>query len=314
MFSIAEKRSGAMAYFAPFRPAEAPCRGEGGGARRLRRYNRRVPELPEVETIVRSIRLRLVRRRIVRFSTCWAKHAQPNVRAVRRGIVGRTIVRVSRRGKFIVFHLAPSGYLLVHLRMSGRFEWAADHPTEPAHVRTIWNLDDGSRLLFCDARKFGRVIYAKDLAHATADLGVEPLSREFTRAALTQLLRRRKRQLKALLLDQTLVAGLGNIYTDEALFRAGIHPLTRSDTLQRRPIAALHAAIRAVLREAIRCHGTSIDWIYPGGWMQKHLRVYGRTGEPCPQCGSRIEYLRVGQRGTHVCRVCQPLNGKPRLP
>lgn len=269
-----------------------------------------MPELPEVETIVRNCRPRLEGRRIVAFETSWPKQVAPSVAAVRRAIVGRRVVRLGRRAKFIVFHLEPTGFLLVHLRMSGRFEWSRGDNGTPDHVRTVFTLDDGQRLLFCDARKFGRVTYADDLAVATAGLGVEPLSREFTPALLATLLRSRARQMKPLLLDQAVIAGLGNIYADEALFRARLHPLTPSSRLRSQQIAALHTAIRDVLREAIRRHGTSIDWIYPGGWMQKHLRVYGRTGEPCRECGTPIAALRVAQRGTHICPTCQP---KPRI-
>ena len=160
---------------------------------------------------------------------------------------------------------------------------------------------------FCDARKFGRIQHTTDLAAATADLGIEPLGRGFTLGALRGRLDGRARRLKPLLLDQTVIAGLGNIYTDEALFRARLHPLTPGNRLKPGDVAALHRSIRAVLREAIRYHGTSIDWIYPGGWMQKRLRVYGRAGEPCRSCRTPIAYLRVAQRGTHICPRCQPL-------
>jgi formamidopyrimidine-DNA glycosylase len=195
--------------------------------------------------------------------------------------------------------------------MSGRFEWAANHAQEPPHVRTTWHLDDGNRLLLCDARKFGRIICAPDLAAVTANLGVEPLGRGFTAARLAKELHKRGRQLKPLLLDQSVIAGLGNIYADESLFRAGLHPTTRSNRLDDRQVAALREAIRAVLREAIRYRGTSFDWIYPSGQMQGRLLVYGRTGEPCPRCNTPIERLRVAQRGTHICPRCQPRDGRP---
>jgi len=263
-----------------------------------------MPELPEVETIVRDCRPHLEGRRIVAFHSHWPKNTVPSLPQVRRALVGQVITRVSRRAKFIVLHLADGGALLVHLRMSGRLEWA-DECTDLRHVRAQWDLDNGRRLLFCDARKFGRLLYTRDLAAATADLGPEPLERGFTAAVLGEVLLRRRRQLKPLLLDQSAIAGLGNIYTDESLFRAGLHPQTPSDQLSTEQITRLHAAIRDVLRLAIRKHGTSIDWIYPGGWMQKSLAVYGRVGEPCRQCGTPILGLRIGQRGTHVCPTCQ---------
>ncbi len=263
-----------------------------------------MPELPEVETIVRRLRPALQGRRIVGFSSRWRKHAHPSVEAVRGGIVGRTVQHLGRRGKWIVFDLAPAGHMLVHLRMSGRLEWADGH--RPRHVRAWWDLEDGQRLLFCDARKFGRIHFATQLAEVTSELGIEPLSRGFTPAVLRARLARRRGRLKPLLLDQTLIAGLGNIYVDEALHRSGLHPLLPSTALAAADIARLHGAIRAVLREAIRHEGTTIDWGYPGGGMQKRLRVYGRGGAACHTCGTPIVYLRVGQRGTHVCPCCQP--------
>jgi formamidopyrimidine-DNA glycosylase len=263
-----------------------------------------MPELPEVETIVRAVRPRLVGRTITAFTSRWAKNAVPSVAAVRAGIVGQRIERVARRAKFVVFHLEDGSCVLIHLRMSGRLEWD-DAVDRPAHVRAAFALDDGRRLLFCDARKFGRIRHANSLAEATAGLGPEPLSRGFTVATLQQIVKSRKRQLKPLLLDQSVIAGLGNIYTDEALHRAGLHPLLSSQRLTRAQVTELHAAIRDVLRMAIRNHGTSIDWIYPDGWMQARLMVYGRAGEPCRNCHTPIEALRVGQRGTYICPRCQ---------
>lgn len=263
-----------------------------------------MPELPEVETIVRKFRPGLVGRRFVGFDSSWPRNTSPNVNSVRDSIVGRRVAALARRAKWIVFELEPRGCLLVHLRMSGRFEWAAEG-TLPVHTRAVWTLDDGCRLAFADARKFGRIVYADSLEHATESLGVEPLARGFTVARLAGLLQARSRRLKPLLLDQTVIAGLGNIYADEALFRAGLHPLARSDRLRPPQVERLHAAIRAVLREAIRRNGTQIDWVYPEGRMQSYLRVYGRTGEPCVTCRTPIAALRVGQRGTHICPRCQ---------
>jgi formamidopyrimidine-DNA glycosylase len=279
----------------------------------LGRYHSVMPELPEVETIVRHYRPRLEGRRIIRFVSRWAKQAEPNVAAVRRGIVGKRIRRLWRRAKFIVADLEGGrrpAYLLIHLRMSGRFEWAADHDREPQHVRTIFDLDDGNTLWLCDSRKFGKVIYTTDIAAATSHLGVEPLERTFTPATFERLLHGHARQLKPLLLDQSLVAGLGNIYVDEALFQAGLHPATRSNELIAEQARRLRREIRAVLRKAIRHRGTSFDSVYPDGGMKRHLKVYGRAGLPCVRCGTPVAGLRIAQRGTHVCPKCQPLDGK----
>jgi len=265
-----------------------------------------MPELPEVETIVRACRPRLEGRIIRAFKSTWPKNVTPSLPRVRRALVGRTIERLDRRAKFIVFHLTGGGCLLIHLRMTGRLEWAADHDDRPPHVRAFWDLDDGSRLLFRDARKFGRIAYAPDFADATADLGPEPLAPDFTARTFGEVLRGRRRQLKPLLLDQSMVAGLGNIYTDEALFRAGLHPTTHAGELTKGQVARLRTAIRQVLRQAIRHGGTSFDWAYEGGRMQKMLKVYGRAGEPCQRCAAPIVALRVGQRGIHICPRCQP--------
>lgn len=286
-----------------------------------------MPELPEVETIVRTYRHRLVERRIVHFASTWPRNTRPSAALVRRRIVGRRIERLWRRAKYIVFDLDDGSHLLVHLRMSGRMEWATvdaagtarrfDPPgpkgqEPPRHARAWWDLDDGHRLWFCDARKFGRIVHTRDFVAATAGLGAEPLDDAFTPEALQALLLARRRRLKPLLLDQAVVAGLGNIYVDEALHGAGLHPLMPSDRLRDGEIDRLHAAIRDVLRRAIAANGTSFDWIYPDGRMQEHLAVYGRAGEPCRRCGARIEMLRVGQRGTHVCPRCQRVPSRTR--
>ncbi len=265
-----------------------------------------MPELPEVETTVRLHRARLEGRRIQAFTTRWRKNALPSPARVRTGLIGRTIVTLTRRGKLIVFALDDGTWLLVHLRMSGRLAWADDPRAARRHVRATWDLAGGEQLLFCDARKFGRITHTTDLAAATATLGPEPLDSGFTARVLAQRLDGRRRALKPLLLDQTVIAGLGNIYTDEALFRAGLHPLRSADSLDGSELRRLHRAIRSTLQQGIRHNGTTIDWVYPTGRMQDHLLVYGRGGKACRRCGAPIETLRVGQRGTHICPCCQP--------
>jgi len=264
-----------------------------------------MPELPEVETIVRRFRPLVEGRRITAFTSRWPKKVSPSAAAVRRALVGVSVTRLWRRAKYIIFDLDCGGHLLVHLRMSGRFEWAADHEREPPHVRAVWRFGSTDRLWFVDARKFGTIRYVRNLSDGTAHLGVEPLERAFSTRRLTQILSTRSRRIKALLLDQTVIAGLGNIYVDEALHRARIHPVQRSDQVDAEQVLALHRAIKVVLRNGIRHNGASIDWIYPGGGMQSRLRVYGRTGKPCRSCGTPIEAIRVGQRGTHFCPNCQ---------
>jgi len=267
-----------------------------------------MPELPEVETSVRWLRPRVRGRTVTGFSASWPRQIEPGIPAVHRAVRGRTIVRVGRRGKHILLHLDNQGCLMLHLGMSGRLAWAADCPEEPAHVRAVLRLDDGNRMLFCDARKFGRIRYVPDAQAACAHLGPEPLSRRFTVQALRRALAGRTRRIKPLLLSQEVVAGLGNIYADEALHRARLHPSTPADRLTATDIRRLHRAVQQVLSEAVRRCGTSFDWVYPGGRMQHHLRVYRRNGKACRTCGTPIVRIEVGQRSTHLCPRCQ----KPR--
>jgi formamidopyrimidine-DNA glycosylase len=179
------------------------------------------------------------------------------------------------------------------------------------HDRLILALSDQAKaatsLVFNDTRKFGRVWLTNHLESVLGRLGPEPLSDEFTAEWLYENLRARHRLLKPLLLDQSFLAGLGNIYTDEALHLAKLHPLAVSDSIKRRQAEVLHDAIRAVLQEGIRRNGASIDWVYRGGEYQNYFRVYDRENQPCPVCGRKIQKLVVGQRGTHVCPHCQKL-------
>ncbi len=266
-----------------------------------------MPELPEVETIVRKYSKLLSGQKIAAFESRWPRQVSPDYNAVKTALPGLQINNLSRRAKFIVMHLSNNSWLLVHLRMSGRFEWLKPGESEPAHVRALWTFESGEQLLFCDARKFGRIIYTSDFAAATAGIGIEPLERSFTAARLGDILHSHSRTIKTMLLDQSLIAGLGNIYTDESLHMAGIHPARRSDGISDEEVLRLHGAIKTVLKEAIRHNGTSFDWIYPDGHMQDNLKVYGRKGEPCRSCGGIIERTVTGQRGTHFCPRCQPL-------
>jgi formamidopyrimidine-DNA glycosylase len=261
-----------------------------------------MPELPEVETTVRKLRGKVRGRRIERFGATWPRQVSPSIARVRRAVVGRKIERLSRRGKYIVFHLDDGSVLLLHLGMSGRLSL---DEKDAAHVRAVWELDDGSRLLFSDARKFGRIRAAENLGEALCELGLEPLSKRFTASALQEALSSRSRQLKPLLLDQTVVCGLGNIYADESLYRARLHPLKRANSLTLAQVKCLHRAIVTTLRLAISLSGTSFDWAYRGGRMQDELLAYGRTGEPCKRCKNKIVRILVGQRSTHFCPACQ---------
>jgi len=261
-----------------------------------------MPELPEVETTVRKLRGWLRGRRIERFRATWPRQVSPSIAGVRKAVVGRKIERLTRRGKYIVFHLDDGSVLLVHLGMSGSLSL---DDKDAAHVRAVWELDDGSRLLFSDARKFGRILVTKDPGKCLCKLGMEPLSKGFSVSAFLKALSSRSRQLKPLLLEQSVVCGLGNIYADESLYRARLHPQTRASSLTPAQVKRLHKAIIDTLRRAIRLSGTSFDWAYQGGRMQDELLAYGRAGEPCGRCGSKIVRTLVGQRSTHFCPTCQ---------
>lgn len=278
-----------------------------------------LPELPEVETIVRELRtgqgrspaaLPGLRIRTTRFF--WeGSLASPDPQEFINKTSGKIVADVARRGKFILIQL-ETGAILVHLRMSGdlRVENIAatglnGQPPLP-HDRLAILLEGDLALIFNDPRKFGRVWFARETEEITGSLGPEPLSDSFQAADLFEKLHSRSRQVKPLLMDQTFLAGIGNIYADEALHRARLHPRRRSDTLSEEEGAALWSAIRHTLRLGIENNGASIDWVYRGGEFQNNFLVYQQTGIPCPDCGRAIERIVVGQRGTHYCPSCQP--------
>jgi formamidopyrimidine-DNA glycosylase len=279
-----------------------------------------MPELPEVETIARKLRPELVGRRIVKADLLWPRTlATPTPAEFQKQIEGQDIRTISRRAKYFVMELSDY-YLFVHLRMSGDLYIKEVDTTPEKHDRLILDLTPDlfaehpggaperrgeTKLVFNDTRKFGRVWLVHDPDEVVGGLGPEPLSDEFTAQMLYEGLQSRHRQLKPLLLDQSFLAGMGNIYTDEALHKARLHPLAVSDSVNREQAQALWEAIREVLQEGIRRNGASIDWAYRGGEFQNYFRVYDREGQPCPVCGTAIERLVVGQRGTHVCPNCQ---------
>jgi formamidopyrimidine-DNA glycosylase len=200
--------------------------------------------------------------------------------------------------------------LLIHLRMSGDLIVLNDPSIAlPTHARLVIHFNDGIRLVFNDPRKFGRVWLTDTLETVTGKLGPEPLDAALTPQAFHTRITNNHRQLKPLLLDQRFLAGIGNIYCDEALHLARLHPLRISDSLSLEESAHLLHAIRMVLTQGIEQNGASIDWVYRGGDFQNHFRAYGRSGEPCLVCGTIMEHLRVGQRSTHICPNCQPING-----
>ena len=273
-----------------------------------------MPELPEVETVVRGLRRPLVGQRIVAVEyekSSVIRTPSPDEFIAR--VTGQRVRSINRRAKYILCQL-DDGILAVHLKMTGRLYVAAQPATEESGVdrwvRIHFSLANGQTLYFSDARRFGGVFYIHDIAEIAPNLGPEPLEDGFTPAVLTQRLKGRNRQIKALMLEQSFIAGVGNIYADESLFAAKIHPLRRADTLTRPEIKRLHGTIRAALNSGIQHEGASINWYRKPdgttGQSQDHFAVYDREGEPCLRCGAPIVKIRVAQRGTHFCPHCQP--------
>ena len=266
-----------------------------------------MPELPEVETIARKLESELLGRTIKSADLRWARTlATPSPRKFKEQVKKQKIKEVTRRAKYFILRLSEFS-LLVHLRMSGDLHVRNSTIQPEKHDRLIIELSGNKSLIFNDTRKFGRVWLTSNPEDVLGKLGPEPLGRDFTPKWLLTSLRKKHRQLKPLLLDQTFLAGLGNIYTDEALHIAKLHPLATSDSVSQKQAKALHEAIRKVLKEGIRRNGASIDWVYRGGEYQNYFRVYDREGEPCIVCGTSIQKMVVGQRGTHICPKCQKI-------
>jgi len=270
-----------------------------------------MPELPEVETVARGLRGPLVGRTFTGVTVRWPRTiAHPAVDELARQIAGRRVAAVGRRGKYVVVEL-DRGWLLIHLKMSGRLQVVPASEPLDGHTHTVFDLDDGRQLRFRDVRKFGRVYLVDEAEQVTAALGPEPLAEDLTLDEFCRLLARRSGRLKSLLLNQAFLAGLGNIYADEALFAARLHPLRRADSLSPEEQLRLYEAIRAVLGRAVANRGTTLDdrgytdAEGRAGGYQDQIAVYGRTGEPCPTCQAPIERIGVGGRSTHFCPRCQ---------
>ena len=274
-----------------------------------------MPELPEVEHVVRALASAVTGRRIVAADLRLKRLAPDTSRAAfNRKLKGARIETVTRRGKFILMQLDSAAVLMVHLRMTGKFVRLTSDQELPAYAHAIFYLDDDRRLVFCDMRQFGRMkIVAASRLHNTREisqLAPEPLLDEFTPAYFRQTLLRSRRSLKTLLLDQTRVLGLGNIYASEALFLARTSPFTIAASLSKPRTLRLYQAIRDVLAEAIESGSTlRIDLEDgDGGYfssLDKFWRVYERAGEPCVNCGTRIRRVVQGGRSTYFCPRCQ---------
>jgi formamidopyrimidine-DNA glycosylase len=271
-----------------------------------------MPELPEVETFRRYLLQgsdgapSILGKQIKNVDLLWdGTLAYPTKEEFDSRIREQFITGVGRRGKHLLILLSRDT-LIIHLRMSG--ELIVEEKTEPLgkHYRLIINFYDPYRLAFNNIRKFGRIWLTDTPEDFLGDLGPEPLSDEFTPQNFHHLLQSHNRQLKYFLLDQNIIAGMGNIYTDEALHHAKLHPAVKSDTLSLRQAHVLWGSIREVLLDGIKNQGTSIDWMYRGGDFQKYLSVYNLEGEPCKNCKTPIERIKIAQRSTYYCPVCQP--------
>lgn len=281
--------------------------------KRLHLLHKYMPELPEVEHAARSLGEQIHGRRIIAVTKLdWERMVEtPAIDQFLDLIQGREVLAVGRRAKWIVVTLDGGWTLALHLRMSGSITVhdAAAQPDVYTHLVLL--LDDGRQVFFHDTRKFGRArlldstgVAALDTAH-----GVEPLSEQFTPELLGALLLRRRARLKPLLLDQRVIAGIGNIYADEALWNAQLHPLRTSDSLSEGEVARLHSGIRLALLQGIEYGGSTLRDYRNGygeaGSNQEHFNVYGQAGKPCPRCGAPILKTVVAQRGTHFCPFCQ---------
>ncbi|HMB19246.1 MAG TPA: bifunctional DNA-formamidopyrimidine glycosylase/DNA-(apurinic or apyrimidinic site) lyase [Gaiellaceae bacterium] len=273
-----------------------------------------MPELPEVETVRARLEPALVGRSFERVEIRDARLTRPfDPDEVAAELQGEVVEALERRGKYLVFRFRSGRVLLVHLRMTGTFRHGRNGtPDVDLYRRAVVRLDDGSDVMYRDVRRFGTWLLLEpdeEAPYLASRLGEEPLTKTFTTAALAARLRGRKAPLKAALLDQRAAAGMGNIYADEALWRAKIHPLRPAGDLSPAELRRLHRGINDAIRAGIARQGTTLrDYRTPdgaSGSMQDELRVYGRGGEPCPRCGTEIAKTRAGGRGTWYCPNCQ---------
>jgi formamidopyrimidine-DNA glycosylase len=274
-----------------------------------------MPELPEVETVAEGLREGgLVGCRIESVTVRWPRTiAQPGVATFRTGLRGRKVTSVGRRGKFLLLGLDNARTLLIHLRMTGHLFFAATNEASHGHEHVVLGLDDGRELRYRDTRKFGRWWLVSDAESVIGHLGPEPLDPAFRSADFVKRLATHRGALKPLLLNQSFIAGLGNIYVDEALWAAGLHPERHADTLTDEDRQRLYRTMRQALRRGLRSMGTTLGsglTTFRSVWGRKgtnrdKLNVFRRTGQPCPRCDTTIERLIVGQRSTHICPRCQ---------
>lgn len=271
-----------------------------------------MPELPEVETFRRTLLNgyngvpSLLDKEVESAELLWeGVLITPDIDDFSPRLTGQRVSEIGRRGKHLLIHFNRDT-LILHPRMSGEMVVEPREKPLGKHYRLVVNFRDGYRFAFNNIRKFGRAWLVEDPESVLSHLGPEPLDDAFTPRDFHHILQKYHRQIKYLLLDQHVIAGLGNIYTDEALHAAKLHPRTKSDSLSFNQAQTLWRCIRKVLQEGIEKQGTSIDWVYQGGDFQHQLDVYQKEGEPCSRCATPIQKTTIAQRGTHFCPTCQP--------
>lgn len=270
-----------------------------------------MPELPEVETIKNELAPDIVRHRISGVTLFWSRAVRyPLAEEFCSRLIGQEISGLGRRGKYLIFNLASGEVLVIHLKMSGSLLLKPASAEPDKFTRAIICLDNEIGLFFRDPRKFGAMWLLEDENTVAGKLGPEPLEASFTPQLLAEHLNNRTASIKALLCDQSFVAGIGNMYADEALFAARIHPLRPGRSLARNEIERLHHAIQQVLRAAIGKKGASVNaYFRPGGEVGTahfHFQVAHRGGEPCPLCGTPVQRIPIRKRGSYFCPKCQP--------
>lgn len=273
-----------------------------------------VPELPEVETVRRQLNEVLPGRQVTSVEVALPRMLH-NVTPKQFSdlITGETFGEIGRRGKFLLLHIGEQARLIIHLRMTGRLTLARSGDTPETHTRMVFGLDGDTELRFADVRTFGTLHYSGTPGEGEppglVQMGPEPLEDGFTVHVLAHALARRRAPIKAVLLDQRRVAGLGNIYVDEALYLSGVHPTRPGGELTKDEVETLHGKIRSVLQEALKAGGTTIRDYVDGqgaqGEYQQYLHAYGRAGEPCGRCGTEFVRIKIAGRSSHVCPKCQ---------
>jgi formamidopyrimidine-DNA glycosylase len=275
-----------------------------------------MPELPEVETCVRELEPELKNRQVTEARVFWERTiAAPSAHEFANEIIGQRFTYFGRRGKYMLFGLESGQTLMVHLRMTGKLQIEQTGIEPDKHTHVVLGLDDSRCLHYRDPRKFGRLWLVQDPMSILYKLGPEPLDDSFTADNLATKLTGRQASIKALLLNQSVIAGVGNIYADEALFLARIHPARPGGALTSTEIEQLYHAVRTVLRRGIELQGSTLggsklqNYLRPGGesgGFQTEHQVFGRKGQPCPRCGCPIERIILAQRSSHFCPQCQP--------